>query len=194
MRFYFYQALSNFVKERINLFCWNTFVLAKSFQRDWGTHFYPPTFPFPFPKTEKEKGFQKEKIKKKGTKNRKNFLRIFPVAPLPLFQKRKEFRKRRGKIPPLSHSNLPSKAGRDNEKRAKLIIKRKKRNKKKGKRGEKEGFSRFRFLFPFPKKNERKEEKRKKKRKRKKKNGRKYVSSQGCGKQKDLVHPEMNKV
>ena len=42
------------------------------------------------------------------------------------------------------------------------------RNKKKGKRGEKEGFSRFRFLFPFPKKNERKEEKRKKKREEKK--------------------------
>ena len=103
-------------------------------------------------------------------------------------------RKRRGKIPPLSHSNLPSKAGRDNEKRAKLIIKRKKRNKKKGKRGEKEGFSRFHFLSPFPKKNERKEEKRKKKRKRKKKNGRKYVSSQGCGKQKDLAYLSIDKV
>ena len=51
-------------------------------------------YPFPSPekegKTEKEKGFQKEKIKKKGTKNRKNFLQIFPVDPLPLFHK-KEF-------------------------------------------------------------------------------------------------------
>ena len=30
-------------------------------------------------KTEKEKGFQKEKIKKKGTKNRKNFLHFFQL-------------------------------------------------------------------------------------------------------------------
>ena len=60
--------------------------------------------------------------------------------------------------------------------------------------GGKEDFSRSHFLSPFPKKNERKEEKRKKKRKRKKKNGRKYVSSQGCGKQKDLAYLSIDKV
>jgi hypothetical protein len=55
-------------------------------------------------------------------------------------------RKRRGKIPPLSHSNLPSKAGRDNEKRAKLIIKRKKRNKKR-KTSRKEGAFQFSLIL-----------------------------------------------
>ena len=53
-------------------------------------------YPFPSPekegKTEKEKGFQKEKIEKKETKKRKNFLRFFPVAPLFLFQN-KELKK-----------------------------------------------------------------------------------------------------
>ena len=82
-------------------------------------------YPFPSPekegKTEKEKGFQKEKIEKIKKKKRQNFLRIFPVAPLPLFQKRKEFRKRRGKIPTPSHSHFPSKAGKGNEKKKEKV-------------------------------------------------------------------------
>ena len=40
-------------------------------------------------KTEKEKGFQKEKIKKKGTKNRKNFLHFFQLL-LPKKEEKRE--------------------------------------------------------------------------------------------------------
>ena len=50
-------------------------------------------YPFPSPekegKTEKEKGFQKEKIKKKGTKNRKNFLHFFQLL-LPQKEEKRE--------------------------------------------------------------------------------------------------------
>ena len=70
----------------------NYYVLAKSFQRDWGKLFYPPNFPFPFPKTEKEKDQKKEKIEKFKRKKKTNFLRIFPVDPLHLLPKKEEKR------------------------------------------------------------------------------------------------------
>jgi hypothetical protein len=46
------------------------------------------SLPFLLPKTENQKAEKKEKIEKKGTKKRQNFLQIFPVAPLPLFHKK----------------------------------------------------------------------------------------------------------
>ena len=48
--------------------------------------------PFPLifsPKTEKEKGSQKEEIEKIKKKKRKNFLRFFPVYPLIFLPKKK---------------------------------------------------------------------------------------------------------
>ena len=118
----------SFILQRANFFS-VSFVLSPS---------------FPFPKTENQKAEKKEKIEKKGTKKRKNFLQIFQLLLSFFSPKRKEFRKRRGKIPAPSHSHFPSKAGKGNEKK-------KKRNKKKGKRGEKEGL--FIFLsISYPKK------------------------------------------
>ena len=71
-------------------------VLAFFFYPPKGNLLYPPISlhspSFPFPKTENQKAEKKEKIEKKGTKKRQNFLRIFPVAPLFLFQN-KELKK-----------------------------------------------------------------------------------------------------
>ena len=134
-------------------------------------------------KTEKEKGFQKEKIKKKGTKNRKNFLQFFPVDPLHLLPKKEE---KREEITKFSFSISHSQTRKNREKK-----------KEKGQNEMKVGRKRRLLSFPFPvpiPQKERKKRRKKKKRKRKKKNGRKYVSSQGCGKQKDLAYLSIDKV
>ena len=55
-------------------------------------------------KTEKEKGFQKEKIKKKGTKNRRNFLHFFQLLLPKKEEKREEITKFSFSTPlPFSH-------------------------------------------------------------------------------------------
>ena len=99
------------------------------------------SLPIPSPekegKTEKEKGFQKEKIEKKGTKKRKNFLRFFPVAPLFLFQN-KELKKEEKKEIFFSIS-LPF----PTPKKEKRVKRRRKETKEKEKEEKKEDFFYF---------------------------------------------------
>ena len=63
---------------------------------------------FPLPKTERKKGFQKEKRQKINEKNRKNFLQFFPVDSLPLFHKKELYRKG-NRIHSFSHPLFPNK-------------------------------------------------------------------------------------
>ena len=92
-------------------------------------------------------------------KNRKNFLRFFPVDP-PLFSPKKGIKQEKEEeiflLPPTPIS--PPKQERGTKRRKKKDKKRKKRNKKKEKRGEKEGLSHPHVLFPFPLKKEKEEE------------------------------------
>ena len=128
-----------------------SFILQKAIS------FILPSFSIPPPKTENQKAEKKEKIEKIKKKKRQNFLRFFPVAPLPLFHK-KEFKKaktRKNPSPFFSHFLLQKKKKewKEGEKKQK---KRKKRRKRKGD---------LFFLSPIPK---RKEEEKRGKRKRKK--------------------------
>ena len=90
---YLISRIKIFTSDGINQSCENKGVLVKMDYPPKGKFLYPFPSPFPLPKTEKEKGFQKEKRQKIKEKNRKNFLQIFPVDPLPLFHK-KEFKRK----------------------------------------------------------------------------------------------------
>ena len=77
------------------LLCSCIFLLSSKRQSPLSSHLSP--FPLiPPPKTENQKAEKKEKIEKIKKKKRQNFLRFFPVAPLPLFHK-KEFKRKEKK-------------------------------------------------------------------------------------------------
>ena len=94
MQFYFGLNDNRFCpKENILVLLEQRFVLVKMDYPPKGNFLYPFPSPEKEGKTEKEKGFQKEKIKKKGTKNRKHFLPFFQLL-LSFFSPKK---KKRGK-------------------------------------------------------------------------------------------------
>ena len=170
-----YEFLAYFLPQKRNFK--NHYVLANFFYPPKGKLFYPPNFLIPFPKTEKEKGFQEEKIKKKGTKKKQNFLQFFLVDS-PIFLPKKEIQKERK-----PNLFLLPKKKREQKKREKKQKERK--TSIKGKR--KEDFSRSHFLFLSSLKFEMEEEKRGK-------NGRNYEQFQGHEKQKDLAYLSIDKV
>ena len=107
-------------------------VLAKSFYREKGNFLYPFPPPFPLPKKKeklkKRRGFKKKKSRKKERKRRRTSFNFFQLLPVLFSIKRNYTEKAIEFIPSL----IPFfRIRKNNEKRAKLIIKRKKRNKKK---------------------------------------------------------------
>ena len=110
-----------------------------------GNLLYPPislhSHSFSLPKTERKKDQKKEKIEKKGTKKRKNFLQIFPVDPLPLFHK-KEFKMKENRIRSYSQTR------KEIEKRAKILLKTEEKKQKKSKKRRKRRL--LSFSVPVP--------------------------------------------